>query len=88
MKMRRSLMIEKPESVRPARQKNGHITASRTKAVSITAKYDPIGAINSKQEVMERHSRLSLEYRAHQLTSLGIPIFGELKGAPDGPGDM
>jgi hypothetical protein len=42
------------------------------------AEYDPIGAMNSKQEVTERRSRLSLEYRDHQLRSLGIPMFGEL----------
>jgi hypothetical protein len=39
--------------------------------------------MQSKKEVTERHSQLSMEYKVHQLTSLGIPLFGKLGGAPD-----
>ncbi len=91
LKVLRSLLVEPPASVSPARRKNRHITASSTKEVRVIAKYDfmiPISAINIQQEDVERRLRLSLEYRAHQLRSLGIPMFGELGGVPDGPGDM
>ncbi len=83
-----SLLIKPPASVNPARWKNRPIADSCTKAVRVMAKYGPIGAMSSKQEVMERHSLLSLEYRVHHLASLGIPILGELGGVPDVPGDM
>jgi hypothetical protein len=80
MKVRSSLLIDPPSSIRPVRKKNRHISASSTKAARGLVKYDPIGAMQRKQEVTEMRSRLSLEYKLHQLTSLGIPLFGKLGG--------
>jgi hypothetical protein len=88
MKLRPSLLVKPPSSVSPARRKNRHIAASRTKAVLIPAKYNPICAMQSKREVMKRRSQLSLEYKVHQLNSLGIPLSGKLGGAPNGLGDV
>ena len=88
LKVRRSLIVEPSAPVSPARRKNRQIAASSTMAVRIKAKYDPIGAKDSQQEKVERHLLLNMEYRVHQLHSLGFPMFGELGGAPDGPGDM
>ncbi len=44
--------------------------------------------MNSQQEDTERRSQLSLEHRAHQLSSLEILIFCVHGGVPNGPGDM
>jgi hypothetical protein len=84
LKVLRSLLVEPPASVSPARRKNRHIAASRTMAVRTKAKYDPICARNRQQKDEERRLQLNKEYRVHQLRDLGFPMFGELGG---GPGD-
>ncbi len=87
-KVRRSLIVEPSAPVSPARRKDRHIAASRTMAVRIKAKYDPIGEKKSQQEEVERRLRLNIEFRVHQLRSLGFPMFGKLGGVPNGLGDM
>ena len=74
-----------PDSGSPARRKNRHLAASLTMAVRNKAKYDPISAGDKQQEDEQQRSQLNKEYKIHQLSELGIPIFGELG---DGSADL
>ena len=73
-----------PPSVSPKQGRRG--ARSRSKAARPI--YDPIGAMQSRQQMTERRSQLYLEYKEHQLASHGIPFFGTLGGTPSGPEDM
>jgi hypothetical protein len=57
-------------------------------AVSTKAKYDPISAEDKRQEEEKPRLQLNKEYRVHQLSCLGIQMFGELGDSPAYPNDM
>ena len=73
-----------PPSVSPKKGRRG--AKYRSKAARPI--YDPIGAMQSRQQMRERQSQVCLEYTMHQLTSHGIPFFGTLGGTPSGLEDM
>ncbi len=52
----------------PDRRKDRHIVVTRPKAVRTFANYDPIGAMQSRNEVTELRAQLSMDYKIHQLT--------------------
>ena len=79
-----TLIPPTPPSDSPKKAHRG--ARSRSKAARPI--YDPIGAMQSRQQMTERRSQLYLEYKMHQLTSQGIPFFGVLGGTPSGPEDM
>ena len=69
--VRRTLIPPTPPSDSPKKGRRG--ARSRSKADKPT--YDPIGAMQSRQQMTERRSQLHLEYKKHQMASHGIPSF-------------
>ena len=86
MMVRRGLLPSAPPSV--SLDKRGHRQSARHSSKAARPIYDPIGAMQSRQQVTERWSKLCLEYEKHRLTSQGIQSFGALEDTPSGPGDM
>ena len=88
MMVRRAIIPPEQPSFSPDRRKDKHSVTHRSKAAQPIPKYDPIGAMQSRQKVTERRSKLSLEFEMHRLTSQGVPFFVLPGSIPDGPGDM
>ena len=90
MLVRRAIILPAQPLVSPDRRKDRHWQSitHRSKAARPIPKYDPIGAMQGRQKVTERRSKLCLEYEMHRLTSQGVPFFGVLGSTPDGPGEM
>ena len=84
MMVRRALLPSAPPSVSP--EKRGRRQRHRSKAARPI--YHPIGAMQSRQQMTERSSKLCLDYKMHQLTGQGISFLGVLGGTPSEPGDM
>ena len=82
--VRRTLIPLTPPSDSPKKGRRG--ARSRSKAARPT--YDPIGAMQSRQQMTERRSQLHLEYKAHQLASHGRPFLGTLGGTTSESEDM
>ena len=69
--VRRTLIPLTSPSDSPKKGRRG--ARSRSKADRPT--YDPIGAMQSRQQMTERRSQLHFEYKKHQMASHGIPSF-------------
>ena len=82
--VRRTLIPPTPPSDSPKKGRRG--ARSRSKAARPI--YDPIGAMQSRQQMTERRSQLHLEYKAHQLASHGRPFLGTLGGTTSESEDM
>ena len=80
----RSLLPTAPPSISP--QKKGR-RGARYRSKAARPIYDQIGAMQSRQQMTERRSKLCLDYKMHQLTSQGVPFFVVPGSIPDGPGD-
>ena len=72
----------------PDRRRDRQSVTHSSKAARPIPEYDPISAMQGRQKVTERRSKLCLEYEMHRLTSQGVPLFVVPGSIPDGPGDM
>ena len=87
MMVRRAIIQPAQPLLSPDRRRDRQSVTHRSKAARPVPKYDPIGAMQGRQKVTERRSKLSLGYEMHRLTSQGVPFFVVPGSIPDaGPG--